>query len=63
MRVNHLLQFGKIGGRCRAFHIDHAPDFVEAGANIVFHREEAAQVEQSFELDRDAFEPMPSAVA
>ena len=51
MRVDHFLEFGEFGGRCAAFQIDHASDFAEAGADIVFHREEAAQIEHSFQLD------------
>jgi hypothetical protein len=51
VRVDHFLEFGEFGSRCAAFQIDHASDFAEAGAHIVFHREEAAQIEQAVQLD------------
>jgi hypothetical protein len=45
VRVDRVLQFGEIGGRRTAFQIDDAPDLVEASADTVFNREEAAQIE------------------
>ena len=56
MRVDHFLQLGEFGGSCAAFQLDHAADLVEAGANAVFHGEEAAQVERAFQFDGDALE-------
>ena len=56
MRVDHFLQFGEIGGWRAAFQLDDAADLVEAGANAVFHGEEAAQVERAFQFDGDALE-------
>ena len=45
MRVDGILQFGEIGRTRTAFQIDDAPNVVEAGADIIFHPEKAAQVE------------------
>ena len=45
VRVDRVLQFGEISGRRTAFQIDDAPDLVEASADTVFNREEAAQIE------------------
>ena len=63
MRVDHVLQFCEIGGRRTAFQIDDTTDSVEARADSVFHREESAQIERTFKIDRNAFERDASAVA
>ena len=48
VRVDRILQFGEIGCTRTAFQIDDASDLVVAGADIIFHSEEAAQVERAF---------------